>query len=1092
MSMSNRNIFAHKTGRAFLLSASALAMCAATNNAAFAQEAEAEEVAEDEEEDAIVVVGIRKSLESAADIKRDADTFVDVITASDIGALPDRSVSEALQRVPGVSVLRFAGPDDPDHFAVEGAGVAIRGLPFVRSELNGRDVFGAGPGGSLGFEDVSPELLGSVVVFKNATADLIEGGAAGTVDLRTRLPFDSNDRVIALSGEINYSDFREEATPTVSGLYSDNFDTGIGRIGILGNISYSRLLSRADGVSIGDFRADNTSGRTFVDPSNPVNPPDNFALNTDTNGDLLFIPGGGGIRSQEFDRERLSYAAAFQWESNDGRWQATAQFLRSESELLWGENVVETVIDNSSPRTTFDSSTFTFDNNGVFTGGTISDDNQWRGPNATAALLPPAFTPGTGGQQIATFRERFEEDITTDYGFNLKYAPTDNLRFNFDAQYIDASTDVVDVQFATSFFAPITFGPAQDGVPAVSFELPVGESAGFFQDPSNFFLRSFLDHNTQNDADSFAFKADVEYDFSGDGFLKSVRAGARYNEQSTTIRESDFNWGNISEVWTAADINGNSGNDFNAIESILLLQGNSNPALDQALAGLFTPFNFTNFQRGQNVGFGGAIPFYSGPGADDFAGYQQVLSNILAAVGGSPSGANPLSQRSDVIPGTNFLPTEIGQIDRDNFAAYVRFDFGADNILGGVLEGNVGVRYVHTSRSIPRSLTINPFNQLISNALVDQCAPGFVPPAGSMFVAPGACDLGFANLQAFQAQFGAGVFEETVNDTSYDFFLPSFNAKLEFGGGHLIRFGYSRTLTRPTVDQLNERIFLNVLPDAQNFDANGIQINNDFGGFIGNTTGNASLLPQISDNFDLSWEWYFNQGGSLTISGFHKSISNFIAFAPLDIVTDVTEFGPLTRNGEVNTEENGRVTGVEIAYQQFYDFLPGPLSGLGIQATYTFIDSEGVDNTANADLTMLDANGNPQDGTPIEDLPSIARFAIDRDIFPRVSRHNFNIVGLYEKYGIEARAAYNWRSRFQLTQRDVIFPFNSIFQRATGQLDASIFYNINEHFKVGIQGVNLLDDITETEQTISGDGTTAPRNFFRNDRRYSLIARVRF
>ena len=469
-----------------------------------------------------------------------------------------------------------------------------------------------------------------------------------------------------------------------------------------------------------------------------------------------------------------------------------------------------------------------------------------------------------------------------------------------------------------------------------------------------------------------------------------------------------------------------------------------------------------------------------------------MLSNILAAVGGSPSGANPLSQRSDVIPGTNFLPTEIGQIDRDNFAAYVRFDFGADNILGGVLEGNVGVRYVHTSRSIPRSLTINPFNQLISNALVDQCAPGFVPPAGSMFVAPGACDLGFANLQAFQAQFGAGVFEETVNDTSYDFFLPSFNAKLEFGGGHLIRFGYSRTLTRPTVDQLNERIFLNVLPDAQNFDANGIQINNDFGGFIGNTTGNASLLPQISDNFDLSWEWYFNQGGSLTISGFHKSISNFIAFAPLDIVTDVTEFGPLTRNGEVNTEENGRVTGVEIAYQQFYDFLPGPLSGLGIQATYTFIDSEGVDNTANADLTMLDANGNPQDGTPIEDLPSIARFAIDRDIFPRVSRHNFNIVGLYEKYGIEARAAYNWRSRFQLTQRDVIFPFNSIFQRATGQLDASIFYNINEHFKVGIQGVNLLDDITETEQTISGDGTTAPRNFFRNDRRYSLIARVRF
>ncbi len=901
------------------------------------------------------------------------------------------------------------------------------------------------------------------------------------VDLRTRLPFDSNGQVIALSGEINYSDFREQATPTVSGLYSNIWDTGIGRIGLLGNISYSRLLSRADGVSIGDFRADNTSGNNFFDPNNPVNTPDGFALNTDDNGDLLFIPGGGGIRSQEFDRERLSYAAAFQWESNDERFLATAQFLRSESELLWGENVVETVIDNSSPRTNFDSSAFTFDENGVFTGGTISDDNQWRGPNETAALLPPAFTPGTGGQQIATFRERFEDDITTDYSFNLKFKPSDNLRFNFDAQYIDASTDIVDVQFASSFFAPITFGPAQDGVPTVKFELPVGQSAGFFQDPSNFFLRSFLDHNTQNDADSYAFKGDVEYDFSGDGFLKSVRAGARYNEQSTTIRESDFNWGNISEVWTGRDLDPSTPGN----ESILLLQGNGNPALDQALAGLFRPFNFTNFQRGQDVGFGGSIPFYAGPGADDFAGYQQVLSNILAAVGGSPSGANPLSQRTGVIPGTNFLPTEISEIDRNNFAAYARLDFGMDNILGGALEGNVGVRYVHTSRTIPRSLTIRPFDQLIASALVAQCAPGFVPPAGTNFVAPGACDLGFGTLQALQMQFADATFEETVNDTSYDYFLPSFNAKLELDGGHLIRFGYSRTLTRPSVDQLNERIFLNVLPDRQNFNAAGEQISNNFGGFIGNTTGNASLLPQISDNFDISWEWYFNQGGSLTVSGFHKSINNFIAFAPLNIATDVTEFGNLTRNGEVNTSENGTVTGVEVAYQQFYDFLPGPLSGLGLQATYTFIDADGVDNTLDDDLL-----GN--DGTPIEDQPSIARFPIDRGVFPRVSRHNFNIVGLYEKYGFEARAAYNWRSRFQLTQRDVIFPFNSIFQRAAGQLDASIFYNINENFKIGLQGVNLLDDITETEQTISGDGTTAPRNFFRNDRRYSLIARVRF
>ena len=87
--------------------------------------------------------GIRQSLANAQAIKRNADTVVDAITAQDIGALPDRSVTEALQRVPGVSINRFAGSNDPDHFSVEGSGVVVRGLNFVRSEFNGRDAFAA-------------------------------------------------------------------------------------------------------------------------------------------------------------------------------------------------------------------------------------------------------------------------------------------------------------------------------------------------------------------------------------------------------------------------------------------------------------------------------------------------------------------------------------------------------------------------------------------------------------------------------------------------------------------------------------------------------------------------------------------------------------------------------------------------------------------------------------------------------------------------------------------------------------------------------------------------------------------------------------
>ena len=90
------------------------------------------------------------------------------------------------------------------------------------------------------------------------------------------------------------------------------------------------------------------------------------------------------------------------------------------------------------------------------------------------------------------------------------------------------------------------------------------------------------------------------------------------------------------------------------------------------------------------------------------------------------------------------------------------------------------------------------------------------------------------------------------------------------------------------------------------------------------------------------------------------------------------------------------------------------------------------------------------------------------------------------------RAAYNWRSEFLITPRDDIFPFSPIWQEAGGQLDASIFYDVTKFMKIGVQGVNLLDEITETSQVVDYDGTRITRSAFRNDRRYTLIARFKF
>ena len=191
---------------------------AATEAAAQPDEAQTAEAGQDE----IIVTGIRESLRSAQQIKRDSDTIVDAITSQDIGALPDRSVTEALQRVPGGDQpLRRQQRSVP----LLGRGlVVIRGLSFVRSEFNGRDTFSTGVyGQSINFADVPSELLGSVEVYKNLTAEMIEGGLSGIVNLNTRVPFDDRGFHFAFSGEMNFSDFANDWSPTANVLVSNTW-----------------------------------------------------------------------------------------------------------------------------------------------------------------------------------------------------------------------------------------------------------------------------------------------------------------------------------------------------------------------------------------------------------------------------------------------------------------------------------------------------------------------------------------------------------------------------------------------------------------------------------------------------------------------------------------------------------------------------------------------------------------------------------------------------------------------------------------------------------------------------------------------------
>jgi len=226
----------------------------------------------------IVVTGIRASLASAQARKREADAVVDSIVAEDIGKLPDINTTEALQRVSGVQVSRDVG---------EGGSVAIRGLSQVLTTVNGRVAL-------FSLQDVPAELLSGIDVYKTPTADLIEGGIGGVIDLRTRRPLDFDGFELSGSARARYSDLADDIQPMVTLLASNRWDVGEGEMGLLLSGAYQRRSYRQDLLSVGvpAPRTDLIAGEEVIAP----------------NGDYEL-----GVRGL---RTRLGLDGMFQWKPN--------------------------------------------------------------------------------------------------------------------------------------------------------------------------------------------------------------------------------------------------------------------------------------------------------------------------------------------------------------------------------------------------------------------------------------------------------------------------------------------------------------------------------------------------------------------------------------------------------------------------------------------------------------------------------------------------------------------------------------------------------------------------------------------------------
>ncbi len=1101
-----------------LLGTTALAT-ALLATSAFAQDAApADAAAADtpKEDTVVVVTGIRGALQSAATTKRKAATFVDSITASDVAALPDLSVAEALQRVPGVSVTRFTLGGSPDFPSPEGRGNLIRGLGFVRSEFNGRDAFSANGGRALDWSSIPPQLVGAVDVYKNSSADLIEGGIGGTINLRTLEPFDRKGYFASVSADFNYGDLAKKWSPSYNAVISNRWQTSMGEFGLMGGYSTSNLKSMIHGWQqpAPIPRGPNTG--------NPLLTNEPASTTTIVPGKTVGAILGFQMRTNEVERDRDSTYLAAQWKNDTMR--LTGKYVRVVNESSGVEYTLESFPAGGNNQR-YSVTNATFDNT------TLPGLNRCNVPEVsterpvdycetqfpidgglmTSGLVTNDFDSwvGTYGLGVAVLGiGRTERTTTDDLSLNFKWRPTDRLYVEMDVHKTTASATSNEMwggsqTYANAFIVPgldnpqvtLTADPrtkvnpgniAGNNIGTSSnpiYKITPGPQQGMNDPNSAFWLYAGEGHR-DGKGQLTAAKIDVQYDFEGDSWFKSVKFGARRSERSQVNKEMEVNWGSIAPAWEGTGLG--------------IFSSQATPAYNEV--------DFKDFYRG------GVL---QGENTEFLAIRRDLLLDPVAMrdyVYHEPTFVNADGSRksgwrtqlgADGKP--NYDPARISEIVETTTNAYLMMNFGKEFDNGMSIDGNFGVRYTTTNLASEGFMAYRSIDQDQQTAgTVDAprtpdaeshdavqdylpettrwlCPALPAPPAAGYYAACPSGQVGKSEARTVE-----------VKDDAY--WLPSFNVKWNLNQDMLIRFGYSKNLSRPNVQDMRAgqqtsavTTRINYPPiaactpvgsctqdplyrvdrGAQNITLDQIRV----------TGGNPFLKPTTAVNYDLSYEWYF-QGGMLSTAVFKKDLENIIQGGDLTLgsMTLDGKTVNVVYGGPVNADE-ANLQGIELAYQQFYDFLPGWMSHLGLQANFTYIESSATPPPA-----YIDANG---DGTP-DDFGTIYRFGVN-DLLGQ-SKYLLNVVGIYQDDKWEARLAYNWRSENLVSYRDYITG-DPIYYSDSGFLDGSLKYNINRQVQISLNASNLLDTKNKAEAQIDASGRRVDRFSFLNDRRFVFSVR---
>lgn len=468
----------------------------------------------------IIVTGMRETQRTSIEMKRESLVIVDGIVNDEIGALPDNSVGDTLERITGVAGDRFKG--NANELSVRGLGPT---LSF--STFNGREVSTAGPDRSVAFQQFPSELVNGVLVYKSQQADFPEGGIAGVVELRSIKPLDLDRRRI--QGEIRGVYLPKD--DDISGRdgfgdranisYTDRFETGIGAIGVslgyqhqdqaapedyyITNSAFIPCVTAAmNPTAITGSAASQTAAGTSFNCSNAATPAGT------TVGPRYFATTSRTFQQKETSEVRDGAIGTVQWRPTENL-DITLDGQYSDRSSLELRNMlaITEAARGISP---------------LVVGGQGNDFSQ-------GALISYA---GNSNMEVQMERRLREEEYKGG-GATVTWS-RDRLEISGDISYSESHR--TELQKATNMRAPqrvlYVLDSSTDEVPSVTF------SNFDINDPASFLIATPANNTnyaryrlvTDRRDEIGAARLDVTYEL--EGFLTAVKVGGRYSEHERT------------------------------------------------------------------------------------------------------------------------------------------------------------------------------------------------------------------------------------------------------------------------------------------------------------------------------------------------------------------------------------------------------------------------------------------------------------------------------------------------------------------------------------------------------------------------------